>query len=504
MEGFENENNEYQNKINRFYQIKKDLDDFLSLTEKQQLKVLYETEIEQKKNNFLFEKEYYKNKIYNSWKDTIIDDLDIDIELCETPEQRDLWNYLKFVTTSAHTSEQTIKEFKILVKDKKTNKYLGLICLSPDIWGLDSRDKYIGWIYDNKKERIIIDNIEKPRISYLVNISCCIGLQPVSHNLNIGKLLVCIVFSRQVLELYKKKFGHYYAGVITLSLYGKGIQYDRLKEIKYIGETKGQGISHIPIPIMKEIINYVKDYYPEKFKSITKNYLNKLRVFNYFIKEDDSMKNYCLHNQKRGVYFGYTGTNNDLFFKGQQDSFNLDKTKDLYEIINWWKERWARPRWNHLKKVNRIKICFELKNMTPEEKKIEYNRQLMYKKYHSDENFRKEYLEKKRIKYLEKVSNNNLNYHERVASIEKRTISFEHIIEIIKWKNKKNNNELFIDNKMISKKKVANYLTNELKTNITETIVKNYWLGICKLQEFEFYENNSSLTYSEYLKIIEK
>lgn len=483
-------------------EIKCDLASFYELNETQRIKFLKNEEVEKKKK-FMHTKEYYRNKVFFSYEPNVIDSLDLDIEFCETPEQRDLWNYLKVVTTSAHTSEQSVKEFKILVKDKKTNKYLGLICLSPDIWGLDSRDKYIGWINDNKEERVIIDNIEKPRISYLVNISCCVGLQPVSHNLNIGKLLVCIVFSKQVLELYKQKFGHYYAGVITLSLYGKGIQYDRLKEIKYIGETKGQGISHIPKPIMKEIINYVKEYYPEKFKSITKNYLNKLRVFNLFVKEDDSMKNYCLHNQKRGIYFGYTGNNNDLFFQCKQDNFNLDKTKDLYEIINWWKERWARPRWNHLKKENRIKILFELKNMTSEEKKIEYNRQLMFNKYHGDENFRNEYLEKKRIKYIEKVSNNDINYHEKVAIIDKRTINFEHIIEIIKWKDKKNKNELFIDNKMISKKKVADYLTKELKINITETIVKNYWSGICKLQEFEFNENQTIYTYEEYLKIIE-
>lgn len=491
-------------KIRKFKQIKKHLDDFICLDEKHKLKVLYETEIEHKKDNFLFDNDYYKNKIYNYWNDTIVDDLDIDIELCETREQRDLWNYLKVVTTSAHTNEQSVKEFKILVKDKKTNKYLGLICLSPDIWGLDARDKYIGWTHMNKSERIEIDGVEKPRISYLVNISCCVGMQPVSHNLNIGKLLVCIVFSRQVLELYKKKYGHYYAGVATLSLYGKGIQYDRLKEIKFIGETKGNGVCHIPIPIMQEIINYTRDFYPEKFKSISKKYLNKLRIFNLFIREDDSMKNYCLHNQKRGVYLGFTGKNNNLFFQCKQDIFNIDMTKDLYEIINWWKERWARPRWNHLKSVNRLKIAYELKNMTSEEKKIEYNRQLMFTRYHSDEIFRTEYLKLKKNKYREKVSDGDPCHHERVAKIDKRTISFEHIIEIIKWKEKKNNNELFIDKKMISKKKVAEYLTTKLEITITETIVKNYWSGLCKLEEFEFNENESLYSYNDYMKIIEK
>ena len=99
--------------------IKNDLADFYKLTEKQKESLLNDTEMSLKKDTFLHSNEYYREKIFNKWNDTVIDELDLEVELCKTKEQRDIWNYLKIITTSAHTSEKTIKEFKLMLKDKK-------------------------------------------------------------------------------------------------------------------------------------------------------------------------------------------------------------------------------------------------------------------------------------------------------------------------------------------------------------------------------------------------
>ncbi len=482
-------------------EIKCDLASFYELNETQRIKFLKNEEVEKKKK-FMHTKEYYRNKVFFSYEPNVIDSLDLDIEFCETPEQRDLWNYLKIMTTSAHTYEKTMKEFKMLLKDKNTNQYLGILNLSPDVYSYEARDKFIGWTNQNKAEKIHVNGGKmQPRISFLINIQCCVGLQPIAHNLNIGKLLVALVFSREVLEKYKEKYGYYYAGVCTLSLYGKGIQYDRLKEIKYIGETKGYGVSHIPFSIMEKIIEFVKKYNPDKYEYYTHRFLNKMRLMRYFVSEYDCLKEYVFHQNKRGIYFGYTGTNNHLFFQGIQNTFQIDKTKNIQDIVIWWKDRWARPRWKHLQETHRVKIAFEFKDLTHEEKKIEYNRQYQFERYHGDEDFRTQLLQKKKEKYHQHKMEQDESQHAILASVQRRTISFQEILEIIQWKEKYIQNEKFMDGKKISKQKVADYLSTKFDNKITEGMIKKYWNGSCVLYSFEF-GDDSTFTYERYREII--
>ena len=52
-----------------------------------------------------------------------------------------------------HTMEFTPnpgRNLKFYVKDKNTNKVLGLICLGSDVTSIGARDTFIGWTEDNK------------------------------------------------------------------------------------------------------------------------------------------------------------------------------------------------------------------------------------------------------------------------------------------------------------------------------------------------------------------
>lgn len=484
-----------------FVSIEEKIIEYMSYDETKKDKILKKEELELKEGTFIHSKEYYREKVFNKWNDDFIDKLDIEIEFCETVEQRDIWNYFKTSMMTLYTKDSYLKPFKILVKDKITLKYLGIINLTPDIFSYNDRDKFIGWSNENKIERIqITDSTTQPRISFLVNIQCCVGLQPVAYNTNLGKLLVAIVFSKEVIQKYKEVYGYYYAGVCTLSLYGKSIQYDRLKEIRFIGMTKGYGVSQIPISLIQNIIEFIKKHHYEEYNRFKDKYINKMRLLHFFISKYKCY-DFLKHEHKRGIYFGYTGTNNHLFFQGKQDSYNIDFIKPISTIVTWWKERWAKPRWKHLQRENRVKIYFEFKDLTYEEKKIEYNRQYQFHRYHGDLEFREQLLEKKREKYKEDKSKLPEDHHKQVASIQRRTISFDQIMEIIQWKDKMNRDEKFMDKKKISKRKVAEYLSKKFETSITEGMIKKYWNGECILDKSEFY-NESIYTFDEYMKII--
>jgi len=438
---------------------------------------------------YKYDKDYYKNKIFYFLSENVIEQLDLCIEFCEESEElNDIWDYLQFMTSSHTISKNTIRIIKILLKDKNTNKYLGVIELSADFYSLADREKYIGWNNITKKNNL----------KYILCISTCVGLQPISHNLNIGKLLSVLVFSKEIEEYFYNKFGYYYVAVSTTSLYGKSIQYDRLKELKLIGYTKGYGTSQIPEYIYDEMVIFLKKHYINDYKKLTHSKLRKIvfisRLFGY-------KKDLVFHGNKRGIYFGYINDQSKKYLMGEISEFNINNLRSVNEIINWWKNRWAINRWKKLFDNKLLKLSFELKNMNRKELFNEYIKQYNYYNYHHNENYNKKIKDRNKLYYLE-----NKKLKDKIdISKNKRILSIHEILEIIEWKIKKINSERFFDNKIISHKKIAEYLSKKYNKIITEQMIKYYWNGTVKLYEKEFidlYKDDYIKNYNKYIEII--
>jgi len=435
-------------------------------------------------------KEFYKDKIFFSKNENILDELKLTIEFCDdNDELSDIWNYLQFMTSSHTISKNNIRIIKILLKDLNTNKYLGILELSGDFYNLGDRDKYIGWNEETKKNNL----------KYIVCLSTCIGLQPIAHNLNIGKLLSLLVFSKEIEEYFYNKFGYYYVAVSTTSLFGKSIQYDRLKELKLIGYTKGYGISQIPDYLYEGMIHFMKKYYLDDYKKITNS--NKMRKINFISRLFGYKEDLIFHGNKRGIYFGYINELSKNFLNGNINEFNINNIRTVNEIIEWWKIRWAKKRWENLYSNHKIKLKYELKNMSIKEKFNEYIKQYVYNNYHTNENFKRCIKEKNSKSY----NNNKLLKNKLEIYKKKRTLNFHEIIEILKWKEKKINNEKYFDNKLISHKKVSIYLSKEYNKNITEEMIKYYWNGRVMLHIEEFkdeYNDNYIEKYDWYKNLL--
>lgn len=379
--------------------IIKEINDYINLNEKQKTKKMIKMELEKKEKMFKHDKKYYRNLIFFSKSKNVLDEIDLELIFCkDNPDLRDIWKYFKIMSSSAVTSDDGFGSLKIMIKDKITNKYLGILELSNDIMSCEARDNYIGWSKKIKLENInITDNLKKPRSSFIINITCCIGLQPMAYNLNIGKLLVKTVFCREILEHFYKSRGYYYAGVTTFGLYGKSIQYDRLKEIKYIGKTKGTGTSYFPDYLYNKISSFVKKYYPNEYLRRSLMSSSKMRILQFGLNQlEYNYKEVLNHGHLRGIYFGYTSNESKDFLNGIKNNFELNNIKTFNETVNEWKLRWAHQRLNNLLLNNRLKITYELKDFTVNEKKNEYAKQYQFEKI-SDEI----YLKHKKVKSAE-------------------------------------------------------------------------------------------------------
>ena len=302
--------------------------------------------IKYKKKKFNHSKEYYENKIW----DGNIDDLKkikIKLIIVNTDELYDLWNFYKYTTSSlklTDTSHLVGRQIYIIVADELTDKYLGIISLSSDYLNLSNRDDLIGWT--------ITEKIDNHKLNHIMNISTCVPLQPFGFNFTGGKLLTKLVFSQEIQNIFREKYNDSLLGITTTSLYGKSIQYDRLKEIKLIGYTKGNSVYKYPMVFIQECQKYLK-----KFHNIILD--RKLYIISRVLQKLELPKDEFMMSNPKGIYFGFVYPDSKDYLCNKIDKINNYNLKSINEIFNEWLDRWAINRYNNLLKNNKIEIFFK-------------------------------------------------------------------------------------------------------------------------------------------------
>lgn len=323
--------------------LRKKLSDFLNIDYDESL---YTAKIEESKTiKFKHKKSFYKNLVFNEIHDKVIENFEVDIEICETKDQHDIWEYFRVNTSSIRSKKNVGRLIRILVKHRATQKYIGILSLASDIYACAARDNYIGLNSSNRGEKLV----------YVMNITTCVGLQPLAFNFNIGKLLVALCFSKELHDYIHTKYGHNIACITTFSINGKSVQYDRLNYLKFVGETKGYALTNIPDTLYNSCIRYLKSINDHKALS----YKNRMYKLNKVFSHLDIC---CDESHKRGVYVGFTSPDSKDFFNNKLDTFDVSHLQSINEICEWWKTRWAAQRYNHLKCEERLRYKIEFHN----------------------------------------------------------------------------------------------------------------------------------------------
>jgi len=318
----------------------------------QNMKLIKETD----NNDFTYKQEpsYYKSLIWNG----NLDDINkIKIKLvfaCANTILMDIWYYYRNNISSLgfqQTSHLAGRQIYILVKDEITEKYLGIISLNSDIPNLEDRDDKIGWTYE---QRII-----NKKINYLMNLSTCVPLQPFGFNFTGGKLLTKLVFTKEVQEYYQNKYKNPLLGITTTGFYGKSIQYDRLKEIKFVGYTKGFSTFKIPT----EVINKSREYL--LIKGI--KYSRKMHIITKVLSDLGLDRKDYMSDTYKGIYFGYCHPQAQDFLCEKITELKSFVGKTTNTIFTEWLPQ-ATKRYNHLLNINNIQTPENYKK--PEHKNI--------------------------------------------------------------------------------------------------------------------------------------
>jgi hypothetical protein len=291
---------------------------------------------------FFHSHDFYEHRKWNGTFEDL-NNIDIELEFVENSDQKDLWNYYRWNISSLNTFKPNNfigRVICILIKDKKINKYLGIMSLSSDILNMSDRDKAIGWSQEEK--------INNKKINFISNLSTCVSIQPFGFNYNGGKLIAMLAFSKEVMDKYEEKFNNKLLAIVTTGLHGKSVQYDRLKELKQVGMTKGNSIFWIPEEITKKCRQYMKNVHNIN----TTNY-KKLEVIVRIISLLGLDKEELLSSNMKSIYLGFTRPNSQKYLSGESNKINDYTFKTAKEIFNEWLNRWAIQRFLHLTDTNR-------------------------------------------------------------------------------------------------------------------------------------------------------
>lgn len=272
------------------------------------------------------------------------------------------WNCIRTFTSTMKNNSNIGRNLNYIVMDKKSGKYLGVICISGDFLDLTPRDQYIGW---DRKEKTA------GMINHTAIGSTIVPLQPLGYNYVGGKLLALLCLADEVQYQWEKQYKDKLVGVTTTSLYGKtkagGLsQYDNLKHWKKMGYSSGSVSYECTKPTVRMLRNWLAANHPRKYfewyvakrpdtgQPYKRDHKN--RSYNFAYSKLNIPKELIRTEHQRGIYFSPLYDNTNDYLCGKIDESKLVKSFDTsYEYLtNLWKEKYASKRIESLKRDNRV------------------------------------------------------------------------------------------------------------------------------------------------------
>jgi len=285
-----------------------------------------------------------------------IEQLEPVLEIVELGDN-ERFNILRVMIHSMPYDVNPGRHVKVIVKDKSSGKYLGVITLGSDFTSLARRDEFIGWSKENKYDHHKLNNTTVA--------SSIVPVQPFGYNFVGGKLIACLTTLPTIRNEWKKRYGDVLIGNTTTSLFGHYSMYNSIPIWKKLGLSKGHVLLKPDIEHYEFWSDVMKKHYPDEYEKCGKTDTpstgpksspkqNTLRLIYRTLGIRD--KDY-LNEFNRGVYFCLMYKNGKEFLRNEIDEQDLvlDERCEYDWIMNWWKEKAIR-RYLKLHSENNISV----------------------------------------------------------------------------------------------------------------------------------------------------
>jgi Domain of unknown function (DUF4338) len=274
------------------------------------------------------------------------------LELVETGSREAELFRLSSLSWSIPVSNGYGRRLRFLVWDDTAGKLMGLFALGDPVFNQRARDDFIGWGPSDRTERLVD-----------VMDAYVLGALPPYNLLLGGKIVSCLVRSREVKDSFSKKYAHTKGSiskrakraslvlVTTSSALGRSAVYDRLKleNIEYfhsIGFTAGWGHFHVPNALFNEMRSYLRlighSYASNHAFGQGPNW--KLRVSRAALGGVGLDPDLLRHGVRREVFVSRLASNAEQVLRGESRRPNYSNLLPATEIGTLGVERWAKPR----------------------------------------------------------------------------------------------------------------------------------------------------------------
>tara|TARA_R110000822_G_scaffold35290_3_gene99574 strand:+ start:2299 stop:3492 length:1194 start_codon:yes stop_codon:yes gene_type:complete len=303
------------------------------------------------------------------------------VEMLEQGNAKDneTWTLVRKLVHTMEFTANPGRNIKFFIKDRVTNKLLGVVCLGSDVTSLGARDNFIGWTKDNK----FVDG--KLKYTSIGTTICC--AQPLGYNFLGGKLVAALVTTSVVRDAWKKLYGQTLVGLSTTSLYGIHSMYNSIPLWKTLGSSKGRIALKPDDAIYETWHDWLKENQKEEYLKQTTQKEGvagpptgvKQKVINMIFKAVGIKGSDYMHGFKRGIFYADIYENGKEFLRGEIEEKDLKMKKkyndDSDYVMNWWKPKAIR-RYGKLFDENRLKpeklFYGDLVGMSWEEAKEKY------------------------------------------------------------------------------------------------------------------------------------
>ena len=262
------------------------------------------------------------------------------------------WTILRHIVSSATHDGFVGRALRFLVRDRNSQQYLGILCISGDMLDLKPRNDHIGWT----RQQHTIEH----RINHLANVQTCVPTQPFGTLYNGGKLLALLALSDVVAKTWQDEYGDRLVGLSTTSLWGNESDksmYDGLKprwlntkDLSAVTDGKTSGSTLLlPDPdLYGELRDWMRVRHPrafwEHFVAMGSDGMmlkrdNKNRALSFCYTKLGISKKAVTSGHQRGVYYAPLYQQTNEFLRGEIDGSALRQKfpNQLSELVNVWR-----------------------------------------------------------------------------------------------------------------------------------------------------------------------
>ena len=277
-------------------------------------------------------------------------DLDPYVVMAEPGKGVTEWvNYRKLIHTMEWVANPG-RNMKFWVRDKETDKVLGLICLGSDVTSIKVRDAYIGWDKVNKFDQHKLNNTT-------IATTIC-STQPGGYNMLMGKLIAALTTCKTIRDAWEEKYSDKLIAVGTTALYGIHSMYNGIPHFKTMGETTGKVRLKPDDSVYLPWNKWLKENHPEEHAKAISATGPKQNILNKVFKHCGMKATEYDHGFKRGVYFAQMYDNGNEYLRSEIELEDLVMKKkfkdDIPYTTKWWKKK-AVKRFVKLSEQGRIK-----------------------------------------------------------------------------------------------------------------------------------------------------